>query len=164
VQRKILVTIICLGVLATLGCDAPDYGERGSVAPIHPVEEASHPGWGFPNCTLCHSLDQVHEGDRTIGQCSRCHGGNGAPPITEDHPGWQLIDCGSCHPTGTHEGAYSFTDCGGCHGGNGAPLRPENHWIEKCNDCHADGTLPWNDCSHDGLQVLAPDACLNCHR
>ncbi len=74
------------------------------------------------NCTMCHTLANVHGGERAIGQCSRCHGGNGAPPITEDHTGWELLDCGACHPTGTHEGVYSFTDCGGCHGGNGLRL------------------------------------------
>lgn len=139
-----------------------------------PALGASHPGWGTATCDGCHDAVPGHPTGLTPSGCVGCHGANGSsasppvltpPQVTEAHAGWQRADCGACHSaSGTHGGSYAATTCGACHGTNGAPLRPANHWLVGCNDCHADGPYPWNDCTHQGFEPLAPETCRYCHR
>lgn len=139
-----------------------------------PALQAAHAGWGSADCTSCHDGVQDHPAGLTSSGCVGCHGTNGssatapaltAPQVTQEHTGWQRADCGACHSaSGTHGGIYEITSCGACHGTNGGPTRPDDHWLVGCNDCHADGPYPWNDCTHQGFEPLAPRACIFCHR
>lgn len=157
--------ILAVAVAAAPACTSVDDSyvpTGGPVVASNPVSE-SHPGWQMARCIGCH--DNPHEGAYGFDACAGCHGGNGAPTLGEDHTGWSQVDCGACHvQTDAHGGLFTFAACGGCHGGNGAPARPAPHWLAGCNDCHADGTAPWQSCSHDGLQASAPQSCIYCHR
>ena len=163
--RKMLSSLIVVAAVAALAaCSSdPSYVPTGGpVVATSPVNE-EHPGWQNPRCSGCHTTP--HGGTYSFDQCSSCHGGNGAPQLTEAHFGWRTTDCGLCHvQTDVHGGQFTFAACGGCHDGNGAPPRPDPHWLEGCNDCHADGTAPWQACSHTGLEASAPLSCINCHR
>lgn len=139
-----------------------------------PTLGASHSGWGLDGCATCHPNPTSHSGDLSTSGCVGCHGTNGSaaslptvsiPMVNEAHTGWGWANCGACHSdTGTHGGAYAMTSCGACHGGNGAPDRPRNHWLEGCNDCHADGPYPFNPYTHQGFEHSEPRACVYCHR
>jgi hypothetical protein len=165
-RHRVQITkfIACLGALALVACSSPPsfIQEGGPVTPIHPLV-AEHPGWQQPRCVDCHP--QPHNQAYGFDECAACHGDNGAPQLTESHTGWRYVSCDVCHvQSDAHGGLFQFTACGGCHGGNGAPARPDPHWLDGCNDCHADGTLMWNACSHAGLAEQAPRACIYCHK
>ncbi len=157
--------------LGACEADEDDY-LRGDPTNAVVTLDDTHTGWDQSDCSGCHS--PVHSAAYTVDQCSICHGGNGGevqpathdtPQLTEDHAGWLQADCGTCHSaTGTHLGAYVIPACGVCHGSNGGPLRPNNHWLTHCNDCHATGPEAWNDCTHTGYELDAPQSCRYCHQ
>jgi hypothetical protein len=163
--RKQLGTLIIAVAIAALAACSEDTGyvpTGGPVVASNPLS-SEHAGWQSGRCSVCH--DRPHGGAYAFDRCASCHGDNGAPALTEVHTGWSQVECGLCHvQADAHGGQFTLTACGGCHGGNGAPPRPNPHWLEGCNDCHADGTAPWRDCSHDGLEPSAPLSCIYCHR
>jgi hypothetical protein len=155
--------LLAVGILLPACSSSPAFIEEGGpVTPVRPLG-TEHPGWQQARCIDCHP--EPHNLAYSFDQCAACHGDNGAPQLDPSHRGWRQTRCGLCHvQSDAHGGLFQFSTCGGCHGGNGAPPRPDPHWLAGCNDCHADGTLAWNACSHSGLETQAPGACLYCHR
>lgn len=80
----------------------------------------SHPGWKMVNCQSCHNPDGHQEG-LTPGECSDCHGTNGAPAgHSGDTP---CLDCHgaaapkSMNPDHLAADLVDPADCQACHGG-----------------------------------------------
>jgi hypothetical protein len=99
--------VLCLLVLALVGCgsdagpQSENYGNLLASPEGLVLVESEHPtGWTRPDCFACHSVNNIHEVNRTglpddvadlkgvrqivrnqgEASCSQCHGDNGVPP------------------------------------------------------------------------------------
>ena len=72
----------------------------------------SHSGWKNADCTSCHA--NAHDQGYAGGECSLCHGSNGAPTRVSGHAN---DSCSDCHAE-AHAGSNfrSPSDCRMCHG------------------------------------------------
>ena len=71
----------------------------------------SHAGYGDAGCFDCH--DDVHQGGFALGECTTCHGANGAPFREAGHAN---TGCTACHETSHAD--LPFVDphhCTACH-------------------------------------------------
>lgn len=146
--------------------DVPDF-PRGDLGTVVLALDDTHVGWERPNCALCHTT--AHGGTFEVGECSVCHGANGAPQLRSAHPGWESGTCDGCHSdVEKHPAGLVPMECGGCHGDNGGGLGPvpspavptldSSHfgWRNAdCAECHsAAGT-------HGGAYTIP--GCGGCH-
>ena len=72
---------------------------------------STHGGWQSINCSSCH--DSMHATGHTAGECTTCHGTNGATLRPSGH---QDSGCDACHAD-QHQGMGfdSPVDCRACH-------------------------------------------------
>jgi hypothetical protein len=101
----------------TTGDKGPTAGDKGPAAP--PILANNHPGWKKTSCgqTGCHSLPVKGHTTSAIGECAKCHGGNGAcnpnGPNSKKKDHTPTLDCTTCHKS--KHGFSSATDCQSCH-------------------------------------------------
>ncbi len=112
VTLSLTLTLCCWTLL--LGCNE----EEGAPQ----LSASHHPGWDRADCATCHTLADIHGGDRDWPDCFGCHGGNGGPTRPADHG---ESGCNTCHANGSapwddvsHAGyePYEPDGCMGCHG------------------------------------------------
>jgi len=114
---------VCIGILAVLGflsaCRSSevtvDMDALTSATPgvAEAVLTDSHSGWRQINCTASACHDTIHTSGFSPGECTSCHGANGAPE--RPAAGCPDTDCSACHDKHPGEGFDQFNDCRGCH-------------------------------------------------
>ncbi len=70
----------------------------------------SHAGWKTAGCQACHTAP--HMSAFAVGECSSCHGSNGAPRREAAHAN---KDCKICHTNSHVDVGFTETDCMACH-------------------------------------------------
>lgn len=165
-EAGILLGAAALLSVAACEPDLPDFPRASPTPQVLPLSADTHSGWRVAHCDPCH--DGVHQGAFATGDCATCHGGNGAPTLTQAHQGWALGSCAGCHPSvAGHAEGLTPAECAGCHGDNGAGLSPPAPAVPTLDATHFGWTRA--DCAscHDASAIhgpeVAPYTCGGCH-